>query len=87
MVAAPVVAIADNLPRTVTYLIFMHLPRTCGLGLTVTTGLFADAPMVGCLFGGVPVGLYIPALITLTRPVALGCSRTPVDTVDPVVQS
>ena len=52
------------------YVIFMHLPNTCGLGLTVTTGLFADAPMVGCLLGGVPVGLYSPALITLTRPVA-----------------
>ena len=65
----------------------MHLPSTCGLGLTVTTGLFADAPMVGCLLGGVPVGLYIPALITFTRPVALGRSRTPADTVDPVDQS
>ena len=70
----------------------MHLPNTCGLGLTVTTGLFADAPMVGCLLGGVPVVWYDPAsvargaAIRLPAPVALGRSRNPADTADPVVE-
>lgn len=61
----------------------MHLPSTCGLGLTVTDGLFAVAPTVGGFGGGVPVAWYDPApvargaAIRLAAPVALGRSRNP----------